>query len=216
MKKPLILSIVVLAAASLACGLFSGGTTTSDQSSVLFEDDFSDTGSGWDQVDSDETVTDYSDNAYRILVNKTQYDAWANPGQTFAGDVSVEVDATKSAGPDDNDFGVICRYEDISNFYVFEISSDGYAAIGKVTDGSAVEFISSEQMEQTDAVHQGDATNHIRADCVGDTLTLFVNGDQVTSVTDGDHTSGDVGLIAGTFDTAGTDILFDNFVVKQP
>ena len=29
-------------------------------------------------------------------------------------------------------------------------------------------------------------------------------------------TTGDVGLIAGTFDAAGTDIRFDNFVVSKP
>jgi hypothetical protein len=29
-------------------------------------------------------------------------------------------------------------------------------------------------------------------------------------------TSGDVGLMAGTFSNPGTDILFDNFVVRQP
>lgn len=187
-----------------------------NQGRILFEDDFSDTSSGWDQKNSDTGITDYSGGSYRILVNQTRYDAWANPGQSFTGDVSVEVDATKNGGPDDNDLGVICRYQDVDNFYVFEISSDGYAVIGKMTAGNSIEYISSDKMESTDAIHQGIATNHIRADCIGDTLTLYVNGAQVATVTDTDHTSGDVGLMAGTFDTAGADILFDNFVVRAP
>jgi len=33
---------------------------------------------------------------------------------------------------------------------------------------------------------------------------------------DTDFASGDAGLLAGTFDTAGTDILFDDFVVSAP
>jgi hypothetical protein len=33
---------------------------------------------------------------------------------------------------------------------------------------------------------------------------------------DSSFSSGDVGLIAGSFATEGTDIHFDNFVVRQP
>lgn len=46
----------------------------------------------------------------------TEYDAWANQSRSFPGDVRIEVDAAKIGGPDDNDFGVICRYQDIDNF----------------------------------------------------------------------------------------------------
>ena len=130
MKKPLILFIAVLAVASFSCSLAGGATPDPN---ILFQDDFSDTSSGWDRVNNSDSVTDYADGAYRIWVNKPQYDIWANPGKSFAGDVRIEVDASKKAGPDDNDFGVICRYEDINNFYFFHITSDGYAIIGKIT-----------------------------------------------------------------------------------
>jgi hypothetical protein len=35
-------------------------------------------------------------------------------------------------------------------------------------------------------------------------------------VSDSDFASGDVGLLAGTYDEVGTDIHFDNFVVRKP
>lgn len=219
MKKPLILCLAVLAAAGLACNLgSSGGRGNTPEANVLFQDDFSDTGTGWDQVNDTDSgvVTDYADGAYNIVVNKTQYDAWANPNnETFPDDVIVEVDATKNGGPDQNDFGVICRYTDTDNFYYFQVTSDGLAVIGKVTGGDQTK-ISGDDFESSSAVNTGSATNHIRGDCVGSTLTLYVNGTQVTSATDSDHTSGNAGLMAGTFDTIGTDILFDNFVVRQP
>jgi hypothetical protein len=60
------------------------------------------------------------------------------------------------------------------------------------------------------------ATNHIRADCIQDKLSLYVNGVHLIDVIDGDLLEGNVGLIAGTWDTPGTDILFDNFLVIQP
>ena len=62
----------------------------------------------------------------------------------------------------------------------------------------------------------GSASNHIRADCVGDTLTLYVNGMQLAQVKDARFPAGDVGLIAGTYATPGTDIRFDDFIVYQP
>jgi hypothetical protein len=235
-----LLPVVALAAllliAGLACSLLTGpvvstqtsptsertapeATPRSEQptqptSDVLFSDDFSDTSSGWDRVSADNGVTDYTDSQYRIFVNSAQHDFWANPGQSFS-DVSVEVDATKAAGPDNNDFGVICRYQDTQNFYSFLISSDGYYAIMKYSGGDS-QILGADAMLSTDAVQQGAATNHIRADCAGENLSLYANGQLLHSASDSEFASGDVGLMAGTFDEAGTDILFDNFVVSKP
>jgi hypothetical protein len=181
---------------------------------VLFQDDFSDTSSGWDRVNVSEGVTDYVDDKYRIFVNTTSTDVWANPGLNFT-DVIVEVDATKVAGPDDNDFGLICRYEDVDNFYQFIVSSDGFYGIAKVVDGTQ-ELIGETDLLPSDAIKTGNVTNRIQAQCIGRKLTLSVNGEQIASFDDAAFTSGDVGLFAGTFSVAGTDVHFDNFVVKKP
>ncbi len=203
----------VLSGCSIIQNFLPTGKAGSTSSNVLFEDDFSKTSSGWDQTTSESGTTDYKDGTYQILVNQTQYDLWANPGKSFT-DVSTEVDAVMIGGPVDNDFGIICRYKDTSNYYFGIISSDGYYAIGYVLDGK--QSIFSEQLEFSDAIKQGTESNRIRFDCVGSTLTLYANGTQLTQVTDNTLTSGDVGLMAGTFDSAGTNVSFDNFVVKKP
>ncbi|MCL4528530.1 MAG: hypothetical protein M1282_03860 [Chloroflexi bacterium] len=179
-------------------------------SHTIFMDDFSNPNSGWDRVQKDYKITDYANGGYRIWVNKEKIDVWATPRKNFAGDVNIEVDATKVAGPDDNDFGVICRYQDSDNFYQFLISSDGYAGIARVKNGDQ-SFLSSDKMEPAAAIHQGAATNHIRVTCIGSALSLSVNGKQIASANDASFTSGDVGLIAGTFSNVGVDILFSNF-----
>ena len=149
------------------------------------------------------------------MVDDTNSDAWANPGKESFTDVHIEVDATKNGGPDDNDFGIICRYTDVDQFYYGVISSDGYYGIMKMTsDGGAL--IGEDNLLQSDKIAQDTATNKIRFDCVGTTLTLYVNGSQLDQQTDSDYTAGNVGLIAGTFDTSGTDILFDNFFIYKP
>jgi len=181
---------------------------------LLFQDDFSDPESGWDSLQNEDGITDYQNGQYRILVDTTNTDVWANPGLNFT-DTTIEVDATKAGGDDNNDFGVVCRYKDGDNFYFFVISSDGYYGIGKVKDGQQV-LVGMESMPPTDAVKQGNATNHIRADCDGSALRLVVNGQLLAETTDPDLTSGDAGLLAGSFENPGTDILFDNFVVREP
>jgi len=192
-------------------------TLSSDQTALpgfdpnaIFIDDFSNPASGWDRDRNDDHIIDYENGSYRIRVNKPHWTFWANPNKNFDGDVIVEVDATKTGGPDDNEFGVICRYQNTDNFYLFTISSDGFAIISKIQDGKSV-GLSSEMMQSTDAIHQGAASNHIRAECKGNSLTLFVNDEEVANAVDSSFANGDVGLIVSAFDTPGVDILFDNF-----
>jgi hypothetical protein len=239
--KKIFLAIAVLVAASLACSLLSPTVNpTADpnvqppvqiqptsqvqiqptvqvqpQSGVLFSDDFSDTSSGWDQVDEASKVTDYANGGYRMWLTDTQYDIWANPYKNFSGYVSVEVDATLVAGPENNDFGIQCNYQDVDNFYFGLISSDGYAVIGKVEAGSST-YLSADQMQPVAGINSGSTPNRIRFDCNNGELTLYANGNQVAYVAyDSSFTGGDVGLQVGTFDQGGVDMLFDNFVVTQ-
>ena len=208
----LLFIILALSMAGLAC--FSSATQVSS-SYVLFSDDFSTTDKKWDRVTDNSRSTDYYNDAYRIIVNDTSIDAWANPSNESFTDTSTEVDASKNAGPDDNDFGIICRYTDVDKFYYGVVSSDGYYGIMKMTaDGG--DIVGHDNLLESDKIVQGAATNHIRFDCVGTTLTLYVNGSQLDQQTDADYTAGNVGLLAGTFLTGGTDILFDDFIVYKP
>jgi hypothetical protein len=181
---------------------------------ILFKDDFSDPSSGWMQGEDEFGKTEYANGGFRILVTSDVTGKISIPRLLFT-DTIIEVDASKVAGSDDNDYGVICRYQDENNFYFFEISSDGYYLIGKFKDNQLV-LIGMEQMQTSDHIRQGQSTNRIRAACTGSSLSLSVNGHLLIEVQDADFSSGDVGLIAGTFETPGTDILFENFKVFKP
>jgi hypothetical protein len=184
-------------------------------SNVLLSDDFSSINSNWDKASDENITTDYYNNSYRILVNMPSYDAWANPDDLSFTDVQVEVDATKNGGPDTNDFGIICRYSSVDSYYYGVISSDGYYGIWKKTTDGGTQ-LGQGQEQFSDKILTGAATNHIRFDCVGTTLTLYVNGTQIDQRTDSAYTTGNVGLIAGTLTESGTDILFDNLFVYKP
>lgn len=211
-----LVALAALAAAGLACQtvtrITEGGQEL--QPTSLFFDDFSDSSSGWDRQQYDGGRTDYLDGQYQIMVTEPDSDYWANPGLDFA-NIRIETVATKAGGPDDNDFGVICRYQDLGNFYYFVISSDGYAGILKVKDQETTP-LGSGRMEPAAAVRQGKATNAVAAECIGPRLRLYVNDQLVAEVQDSDFASGDVGLIAGTFSTPGADIRFDDFNLLVP
>jgi hypothetical protein len=172
------------------------------------------TTSGWDRYYDSTYSSDYREGGYRIHVLEPNTDAWAIPHLDLA-DVQIEVDATRLGGPEDNVYGVLCRYKDSRNFYFFLVSSDGYSGIGVYKDGRR-RLLTDESLLPSGAVNRGDIQNHIRADCNGYQLRLFVNGILVAETQAAEFASGDIGLIAGSYDQPGTEILFDNFSVLQP
>lgn len=211
MRRPLLSAALACVAAGLACQYFQLPIQPGD---VLFQDDFSRSSSGWDRYQDPTYQADYSEGRYRITVAVPETDAWANPRLHFE-DVRVEVEATKLGGPNDNVFGVLCRYQDPRNFYFFLLSSDGYVGVGAYKDGRR-KLLSDSSLLPSLAVTQGAATNLVRADCIGYKLDLYVNGYLVSQAQAAEWMEGDVGLMAGTYEEPGADIGFDNFTVRKP
>lgn len=180
---------------------------------ILLQDDFSDPAGGWPRATHAEGSVDYVDGAYRILVTKADASVWAEAGPRLA-DVRVEADATFVAGPAINSYGLICRYQDAENYYSLEVGSDGFYGIYKAKGGEYTRL--TPENATSGAVRKGAATNRLRADCIGNTLSLFVNGQKVAEVQDNEFAAGSIGMTAGAFEGAGTDVRFDNLVVLKP
>lgn len=179
---------------------------------TLYQEEFDDNTSGWDRISNENGIMDYDGGGYRMLVQQPGYNLWSTPEKNF-GDVRVEADVLRLNGPDENRMGLICRYQN-GDYYFFIISNDGYYALGKFIGGQVL-LLGQSAMQPTELI-QRQAVNHLRADCVGDTLTFYVNYNQVASVQDTDFANGDVGLVAGAFTKPGVDVLFDHFTVLQP
>jgi len=215
--RSFVFPFLALALASLACQfsqpLVATSTPVTQPGDTLYFDDFTNPSSGWDHFASAEGTMDYDGSGYRFLVNALQANFWSTPGKSF-GNVRVEADVAKLNGPDENRIGLLCRFTE-GNYYFFMVSSDGYYTIGKYIGGNAIQLGQSE-MQYNEAIHTGLAVNHLRADCIGDTFTFYVNGAPVAQAQDTDFPEGDVGLLAGTFGQPGVDVIFDNFVVLQP
>jgi hypothetical protein len=182
---------------------------------VLFQDDFSNVSSGWENFNDEQIGTmDYFDGFYRIRVQGDHNLLWAGPGLSFS-DIRLETNMIKVIGTSDDIFGLVCRASDHENFYFFVISSDGYYGIGKMVAGIQ-SLIDAEGMHPSEVISQGKSINHLRADCIADRLEFFINGQLVAGVNDTDLTSGEVGLLAGNLGSSENAVLFDNFSAIKP
>jgi hypothetical protein len=123
--------------------------------------------------------------------------------------VIVEVDAANRSTtrtPPNGAWGIVCRARDNQNLYALAISQDGTAIIAKAKNGQLT------ALAQGHYINSDTSTNHIRGDCVEDTLTLYVDGEKIIEARDSDHKSGRVGL---TVDPQ-LNVSFDNFSVSKP
>jgi hypothetical protein len=208
----LIAALALLALVTLpACRLSEVATAPGE---AIFQDDFSLPWSGWDSTPDTGGVTRFQDGALRVVIPGSSASLITVPGLDF-GDARIEADTLKLGGTDVNRIGLVCRYTDPENYYFFLVSTDGFYGLGKMTGGQST-LLGMTEMQRSDVIQPQGVVNHLRADCIGQELTLYDNGRQLATAADPDHPSGDAGFVAGTANEPGLDVAFDNFVVIKP
>jgi hypothetical protein len=142
-------------------------------------------------------------------VDAQEYSFWSMAGETYD-DFVLEVETVQLAGSDNNDYGVILRYQDDDNFYSFEISGDGLYTFNKLVNNELYEII---PWQRSAAIQPDPQSNVLRVEAVGSNFTFFINDELVDVAIDPEFAQGDIGLVAGTYENAGTHIAFDNLKV---
>lgn len=180
---------------------------------VLFQDDFGDVCSGWGAYSDANVGNDYAEGAYLLEIKVPETLWWAFPGQDFS-DVVIDVDTTQETSAVDNSWGVMCRFQDESNSYMFQITNDGLYSVYRLKNG---EYVALADWAESGAISRGQgATNHLTVTCDGNLLRLTMNGEVLAEVQDATFSRGDVGLLASTYLQGGARTLFDNLVIRQP
>ena len=220
-KRNLLLLITLIIVSTLlltACGQIPGlmrGIDPPEPGELLLEDDFSSNSNLWgimERAGGDITI-EYGGMIFSVYLPNFMF--WSVAGGEYP-DTRVVVDAVLVEGPVNDNFGVICRYQDEENFYGFMLSHDGYYGIFKYMDGNMIMTSAEGNLAYSEVIRQGGVVNHIEATCQGSTLSLTVNDTLLAAVEDDTFASGKVGLIAGAYTEPGVSVLFDNFKVYQP
>ena len=220
MKRTLcMVSILFLMSLTLgACSVVENLTTDQPvpaSGTLLGDDDFSVTPNGWGTMGRTGGEIGFEYEGLTITVDTPNFMFWTVNGSKFT-DAQVEVDAVLLEGPSDDNFGVICRFQDNKNFYAFVISHDGYYGIFKMFDGAIVTGSGEGKLEYSEAIRKGGVVNHIVATCQDEMLSLTVNDTLLTQVQDSSFSEGQIGLIASAYSDPGVKVLFDNLKIYQP
>ena len=206
----------ILGVVAIAVLVSISACTPRTASELPFVDNFSDAASGWGADETEAFSRGYVEGEYSIEVHSPNQFLWADPGQVFD-DVAVEVDLYPAPGSENGYAGVLCRHEDLQNFYYFAVGSEGYYAIFRRVDGSELEILSGGgSAVRSEAIRQGEQVNHILAVCQGNTLSLYANGELLETVEDSTHRLGDVGVGAASRAPGDVRFHFDNFQATEP
>ena len=212
-NKSIIFLILTLFILLSACTLSFPSDHQSGE--LLMVDDFSSPNLEWDVWKrADGSTIGYYQDGLIFIINSPNTD-YASMANSIYTNVHLEVLASNLNGLMNNGFGLVCRYQDDSNYYAFLISSDGYYGILRVLFGNYT-VLNGGELQYSEAIRQGENTNHIRADCNGNQLTLYVNNIQLAQVQDDIFSDGKIGMIASSFEESGVAILFDDFLAIYP
>lgn len=200
-------AVVIVVLSSLACNVLGSG--------ALLKDDFSDSSTWGTSTDADSSV-EYSNSALQFLVNKDLYFVWSTPNDQDYENVHIEVTAVNNSTDTMGAFGIICNLQITNTSYYFAVTGAGEYAIGKYTFAGDTLLTNNGQWKKSSKITPNASSYRIGADCGNNTLTLYVDGQQVDSVSDSTYTSGNVGLFAWSGEQPnGTSVSFDEFVMTK-
>lgn len=182
---------------------------------ILYNDDFSNSSTGWGDGDLDNGSVHYNSGYYSIFVKTAGYFIWSNPGKTFNNQVT-SVSATYLGPAKDASFGLICNYTDRDNYYYTGIGIDGFYAIVKTQNGTDT-VLTAEDNNWTlsDYIPLNATSYDLAFECANNELVLSVNGVEIDRVTDYTFSSGDIGMFVYTFNDAIAEVHFDNLTVES-
>lgn len=222
-KFRFVVAVACLVLASLACQTVMGGggggdpvTSPGATPNVIFSDDFSTIqwGTG---TDSNSSV-EYSNNTLQMIVFTKNYFVWSTPNDESYQDVHMEVTVLNNGTDSTTAFGLMCNQQTTnSSFYYVAMTPAGEYAIAKASEGEKDLFLTNnDQWGASDQIIKNAASYRVGVDCGRGMLALYVDGQQIVSVSDSSYASGGVGVFTWSGEEATTtNVSFDDFVMTE-
>jgi hypothetical protein len=193
--------------------------TQPSSGNVLLSDDFSSAkwGTG---TDSDSSV-EYANEALQFVVFIKNSFVWSTPANNRDyQNVHMEVTVLNNGTDSTTTFGLMCNQQKSAqrSFYYFAMTPAGQYAIAKASEEKSDVFLTNnDQFAVSDLIIQDAPSYRLGADCGNDgTLTFYVDGQQIASVSDVSYTSGGIALFTWSGEEATkTDVSFDDFLMTK-
>ena len=218
----IILAVAGLALAALACQAVTGGgdgptpVPPTESSKVLLSDNFSSQqwGTG---TDADSSV-EYASDALQMIVFTKNYVVWSTPDDQDYQNVHMEVTVINNDTDSTTAFGLMCHQQVTDSGYYFAITPAGeYAiAISTLAQQSDVFLTNNDEWASSDLITKNASLYRVAADCGNGNLTLYVDGQQIASVSDATYTDGGVAVFAWSGEeVASANVSFDDFEMRE-
>ena len=202
--------------------LFSGIPVPTHESSqagpasVLISDDFS--SPRWGTGTNTDSAVEYMNNSLQMILYPENSFVWSPLNDQNYQNIHMEVTVINNGTDSTTAFGLICNQQAIDeNFYFFAITPAGEYAIARAAQGQSDVFLTNEDQWTSSALIPTDAVSYrIGADCGNGTLTLYVDGQQIASVSDAAYVDGGVALFTWSGEEATTtNVSFDDFLMTE-
>ena len=196
-------------------------TTELRDGEILFQDDFSDSSSGWDSGAVQGGEFGYVEGAYRMLANEARTQVRSPRGGERVDAFRLEFDVTQVTGRSGDVVGARCyTHFDSDVGYILGIApaERGYAVAAFRGDDYRLLESSGEAV---DAIRPVGEENQLRVECVSSpdgpsVLTLEANGEVLVRAEDETERRGFYGFALFVDTTeGGAGALFDDFVVTE-
>jgi Bacterial SH3 domain len=184
---------------------------------VLYQDDFTNPGTGWDAAEFDNYFIGYHEPEwYHIEIRSANSRAVVSePERRSVTDATLELqvytNSAKTATEGDFRYGLVFRRSG-DNYYAFTISPRTKAWEVFKSSANGLEVL---QEGVDENIHDLDVDDLLRVDLQGSNFLFHINDELVGQATDPDYPSGEVGLFAQNLDSPTTHIHFNTFTIRD-
>jgi hypothetical protein len=180
----------------------------------LPNDDFSNSNSGWGTGTDEKSSVEYANGGLQIIVHQPSFVTWSTPGTGSYENIHMEAGVRNDSTDPEAMFGFVCNEQGTTDsFYYAGVSPDGYYAFVKSAEEGEDVYLKEGSSE---VISASPSSMRLGLDCGNGSMTLYVNGQRIDSVSDSTYTSGAIGLFAASDDEpSGANVNFDDFVTTK-
>ena len=183
---------------------------------VLLEEDFNSTDpyAPWMKKAGGNWATGIAKRMYFMSVHQPKVEITSARTWLKLDDVRIEADIIHNNG--NGYYGFHCRETPAGTYYTIFITTDGYYGFGENRDNKLT-ILESGPLPELDPPIDPKGENHVRADCRGNALTLYINGEPIDRTTVPAWNIGYVGMMIGTrLEDNRLTVYYDNLVIYSP